>query len=313
MTRQPLTPVLFDRAIRRCLAKAPDERWQTAADLAAERKYVVETQHDKTLLARASTPRRTGSVLAIAAALATVSVLTGVGLVTLWPARSDLPSFNRITFRRGVITAARVAPDGQTIVYSASWEGRPYDLYLTRLGSHEARALELRDARLFSISTSNEMAFMRGRQSVLRAFGTLARVPLAGGEPRELLEHVAAADWSSDGSQLAVVRSAPEATGKVQVEFPIGQKVYESSSNVSSLRQVATVSPSWRARRSRTLSSSIAPGRRSRSLLDGTPRLDSPGRPLATKSGSPGGEERYQRSAPFPWTARNEYWRERLT
>jgi dipeptidyl aminopeptidase/acylaminoacyl peptidase len=172
----------------------------------------------------------------IAAALATGASLTAIGLTALKLARRPLPSFQRLTFRRGIITAARVAPDGQTIVYSASWEGQPYDLYLTLLGSHESRSLGVADAQLFGISRSNEMAFMRGRQSTFRAFGTLARVPLAGGEPRQLLENVAAADWTPDGSQLAVIRSVPDAPGRVQLEFPIGQRVYESLSNLSSLR-----------------------------------------------------------------------------
>jgi serine/threonine protein kinase len=236
IARQPLTPPLFDRTIRRCLAKAPEERWQTAADLAAELKYILETLHDEVPLTPGSSRHRTRSVVTIAAAVATAAALTVAGLIALRPARSPLPSFNQITFRRGIITAARAAPDGQTIVYSASWEGQQYDLFLARLGSYEARPLALPDARLFSISPSSEVAFMRGRQSVTRAFGTLARVPLAGGVPRELLEHVAAADWMTDASQLAVIRSAPDAPGKIQVEFPIGRKVYESSSSLSSLR-----------------------------------------------------------------------------
>jgi eukaryotic-like serine/threonine-protein kinase len=234
--RQPLTPALFDRTIRRCLAKAPDERWQSAADLAAELKYILETLHEREpSAATVSVKRRQRPVLIITGAL-TVAALLAIGLVARYPAHPSLPSFRQITFRRGIISAARVAPDHQTILYSASWEGQPYDLYLTRLGSQESRSLGMRDARLFSISASNEMAFMRGRQSVFRAFGTLARVPLAGGEPRELLENVAAADWTPDGSQLAVIRSVPEAPGKVQLEFPLGTKVYESFSNLSSLR-----------------------------------------------------------------------------
>jgi eukaryotic-like serine/threonine-protein kinase len=240
ITRQPLTPALFDRTIRRCLAKAADERWQTAADLAAELKYVLETLHDQGPVAPVPTRPKMRSIATVAAALATGAALTAVAFVGLKPPGSSPPSFNQLTFRRGIITAARAAPDLQTIVYSAAWEGQPYDLYLTRLGSHEARSLGLRDSRLFSISTGSEMAFMRGRQSVTRAFGTLARVPLAGGVPRELLEHVAAADWTPDGSQLAIVRSAPDAPGKVQVEFPIGTKVYESSSSLSSLRIAPT-------------------------------------------------------------------------
>jgi eukaryotic-like serine/threonine-protein kinase len=236
ITRQPLTPPLFDRTIRRCLAKASDDRWQNAGDLAAELKYVLETLHDRVPAADLPTRRRTRSAVTIATALAIGAALTAAGFIGLRPAGQTPPSFNRITFRRGIISAARVAPDGQTLVYSASWEGRPYDLYLTQVGSRESRSLAVPDARLFGISTANEMAFMRGRQSVFRAFGTLARVPLAGGEPRELLENVAAADWGPAGSELAIVRSRPDQPGKVEVEFPIGQKVYESFSNLSSLR-----------------------------------------------------------------------------
>jgi serine/threonine protein kinase/Tol biopolymer transport system component len=236
MSRQPLTPALFDRTMRRCLAKAPDERWQTAADLAAELRYIGETLYDNSRVAPVPARHRMRSVVTVTAALATGVALAAAGFLALRPVGPSLPSFSQITFRRGIITAARVAPDGQTIVYSASWEGQPYDLYLTRLGSHESRSLGVPDARLFSISSSNEMAFMRGRQSVLRAFGTLARVPLAGGAPRELLENVAAADWSADGSELSVIRSVPDTSGKVQLEFPIGRKVYESSDFLGALR-----------------------------------------------------------------------------
>jgi eukaryotic-like serine/threonine-protein kinase len=235
-TRQPLTPALLDRTITRCLAKAPDERWQTAADLAAELKYILDTLYERQASPVPTRHRRRRSIVVIAAALVAGAGVMAFGFTALKPTRAPLPSFRQLSFRRGIITAARVATDGETIVYSASWDGQPYDLYLTRLGSYEARPLGMPDTRLLGISTTNEMAFMRGRQSTFRAFGTLERVPLAGGVPRELLENVAAADWTADGSELAVVRSVPEMPGKVQIEFPIGTTVYESSSNLSSLR-----------------------------------------------------------------------------
>jgi dipeptidyl aminopeptidase/acylaminoacyl peptidase len=77
---------------------------------------------------------------------------------------------------------------------------------------------------------------MQGRQSVFRAVGTLERMPLTGGAPRELLEHVTSADWTPDGTALAVVRQAPETPGRLQVEFPIGTKLYETPLHVTSLR-----------------------------------------------------------------------------
>src|SRR5262249_10122205 len=49
--------------------------------------------------------------------------------------------------------------------------------------------------------------------------GTLARSPLLGGSPRELAENARSADWSPDGSQLAVVRFAGDHD---QLEYPVG-------------------------------------------------------------------------------------------
>ena len=59
------------------------------------------------------------------------------------------------------------------------------------------------------------------------------RAGLEGGVGRDLLEHVQAADWSPDGTQLAVARSID---GKVRLEYPIGKKIYETDSPISDVR-----------------------------------------------------------------------------
>src|SRR5580765_1734651 len=41
-TLQPMTPVSLDRVVKKCLAKDPDDRWQSASDLAAELKWIAE-------------------------------------------------------------------------------------------------------------------------------------------------------------------------------------------------------------------------------------------------------------------------------
>ena len=63
--------------------------------------------------------------------------------------------------------------------------------------------------------------------------GTLARVPLEGGAPRELLENVSLADWSPDGRDLAVVHKVG---GKDRLEFPIGKVLYETGEEIASVR-----------------------------------------------------------------------------
>ena len=77
----------------------------------------------------------------------------------------------------------RFAPDGESFVYTAAWEGGPVELFLGRQGSTEARPLSLNDARILAISRSGEMALLLGSKENLY-WGTLAQAPLAGGAPR---------------------------------------------------------------------------------------------------------------------------------
>jgi len=76
------------------------------------------------------------------------------------------------------------------VVYTAAWEGQPARIFATRAGSIESRSLKLPDARLLAVSSTGELAICIGRETIWTSTGTLARVPLEGGAPRELLENV---------------------------------------------------------------------------------------------------------------------------
>jgi eukaryotic-like serine/threonine-protein kinase len=138
------------------------------------------------------------------------------------------PSFRRLTFRRGYIWSARFAPDRQTIVYGASWEGKPAQLFSARPGSPESVAFPLPGADILSISSSGELALSLGRLFIdgWESSGTLARVPLSGNAPREVLENVLAADWAPNGADLAVVRIVG---ARIRLEYPIGNSLYETA------------------------------------------------------------------------------------
>ena len=97
----------------------------------------------------------------------------------------------------------------------------------------DSRSLQLPDARVLAVSPTGELAISIGREMTWDATGTLARVPLEGGAPRELLEDVMLADWSPDGRDLAVVRKVG---GKNRLEFPIGKVLYETAELVASVR-----------------------------------------------------------------------------
>jgi len=132
--------------------------------------------------------------------------------------------FHRMTFRRGEVRSARFGPDGDSIVYSAAWDGNPPEIFAANRQSPEARPLGVKDADVLAISKSTELAVLL-RRDRLTGLGTLARVPLAGGTPREIAEQVLQADWSPDGATLTAIRSG---NGTFRIEAPIGRVRYET-------------------------------------------------------------------------------------
>jgi Tol biopolymer transport system component len=229
LTNQNISPGL-ERLVRHCLEKNPERRFQSARDLAYDLETLTTASGAAPAAVLPAPSRRWGKPFAAAALLA-VGAIAGWGLLRF---RKDPPvSYTRITFRRGTVYSARFAPDGQTIVYSAAWEGQPARVFVTRPGSAESRDLQLPDARILAVSATGELAIQLGRQAVWEASGTLARVPLEGGAPRELLENVSRADWSPDGRELAVVHRVG---GKERIEFPIGKVLYETADQIGSMR-----------------------------------------------------------------------------
>lgn len=159
-----------------------------------------------------------------AAVLAVVILSAGLvgAIVARRLAASAPPRFTQLTFRRGVVTAARFSSDGQTVVYSALWDGGPPEIFARRLDSPASVSLGLPPAALLSVSSRGELAVLvapPGERGVVW-LGTLARVPLSGGPLRPVLEDVLDADWSPDGTELAAVRFKD---GEFQLEYPLGR------------------------------------------------------------------------------------------
>jgi DNA-binding winged helix-turn-helix (wHTH) protein len=132
------------------------------------------------------------------------------------------PRFTQLTFRRGIVTQARFSSDGQTVVYSALWDGGPPEVFSRRLDGPASTSLGLPPATLLSVSSRGELAVLvapPGERGVLW-LGTLARVPLSGGPLRPVLEGVLDADWSPTGRELAAIRWF---AGQFQLEYPLGR------------------------------------------------------------------------------------------
>jgi DNA-binding winged helix-turn-helix (wHTH) protein/WD40 repeat protein len=164
------------------------------------------------------------SLVGVIAALALAALATGFLIARARPRLAEHPSFQRVTFRRGALSSARFGPDGQ-VVYSAAWDGGASLLYVARSDPRDVQALGIEDAVVVGVAPSGEVAFLRE--------GVLARAPLAGGPPKDVLKDVVAADWTTDGRDFAVARSS---NGRYRIEFPVGHVLEQTRAHPRALR-----------------------------------------------------------------------------
>jgi len=215
-------PPVLQGIVTRCLEKSPEDRFQSARDLAFDLAFVGRVlepgAEPRTPPERRRAPRRW---LAPVAGLGLVVLAFGGGwLAGVGRARPQQVKFTPLTFRRGWVSSARFTSDGRTVVYSASWDGAPTELFSTRLGSPESSALGYTSADLLAVSPSGELALRRNSESPwLWSPSILAIAPFAGGTPRDLDESLYAADYSPDGGAMAVARATKRGTA---VEYPVG-------------------------------------------------------------------------------------------
>jgi Tol biopolymer transport system component/predicted Ser/Thr protein kinase len=241
----PGLPPQLELILNKTLEKDRELRCQSAAELRADLKRlkrdtdssragisgVVSTVAEKARIEKQLPAQPRSRLLPVMVGLGLLVGLA-VGLLAgkrLWGwSAASAPLYHEITFRRGEIRSARFAPDGQTILYSAAWQGNPVETFSARQGMVESRSLGLGRAELLAISSRGEMALSLGSHPVGTWInvGTLARAPLAGGAPRPIVEDVEWADWAPDGNSLAVVRNVG---GRDRLEYPIGKVLYETS------------------------------------------------------------------------------------
>jgi eukaryotic-like serine/threonine-protein kinase len=152
----------------------------------------------------------------------------------VWASRQPpVPSFRQITFRRGVLSSARFGPDGQTILYSADWDGSGSQMFLGNTVSPESKPLGFKAAGLASVSLSSELALLSMDWSKDYQGRILSRVPLNGGAPLKVATGIAGADWGPDGKSLAVFRMDNRES---VVEYPLGKVLYRTAGWISDLR-----------------------------------------------------------------------------
>ena len=240
VTREPdldtlpaATPPAVRQLLRRCLDKDPKHRLRDIG----EARILLETPNAGVTAVSASKRRFPRWAIATLATALLAGGVWGGFVAGRRPSDGGAADVrvSPLTFRRGSVLTARFAPDGQTVVYGAAWEGEPVDVFTVRLDTRESRSMGMTGADVLAVSSVGELALSLGHRFTMgwESRGTLARMPLGGGAPREVLEGVQDADWSPDGQNLAVVR---EVGARRRLEYPIGRVLYETGGWVSHVR-----------------------------------------------------------------------------
>jgi serine/threonine protein kinase/Tol biopolymer transport system component len=188
-TVQPLAPPLLDRLIARCLAKDPDNRWQTARDLTLELQWINE--HDAPLDAgrRRGQTNRTLAMIA-AAALAALAVASTVIYLRRTSVEDAAVRFSfsppkelkqaEVRFG-GPVT---ISPDGRRLLYVATGPDGRQLLWVHALDSPTPRGLPGTDGAAYPFWSPD------GQFVAFFAEGRLKRISAAGGPPQMLSDAV---------------------------------------------------------------------------------------------------------------------------
>jgi len=235
----PVSPGL-ERIVRRCLEKQPEQRFQSAKDLA----FALEALSGTTSRTAANAAIKDG-VGADAtggrrwfgfAAVAALCLALGAAIAWyLRPGPAPPPTFIRVSYHRGEVIRGRFAPDTKTVFYSAKFGGGGPDTYSIREDYPASTPVGLGGALLLAISRQGQMAVLMRPQYFAHYEwgGTLATSPLGGSAPRELLEHVVDADWGPDGNELAIIDRGND---KWRLQYPIGKVLLEGEGWMSDMR-----------------------------------------------------------------------------
>ncbi len=228
----------FERIVRRCLEKPPEQRFQSAKDLAFALEALTGSSSKASgTAANAAIPGGSKSRPWLTFAAAALFSLA-LGAAIAWyarPAPTPPPTFSRLSFDRGMVIRSRLEPDGETVLFSGILADGLPATYVVRKDYPESVSAGLQSALILSVSRQGQMAILVRPESFqhYQWHGTLATAPLGGTSPRELLENVYDADWAPNGSDLAVITGDQK---KWRLEYPIGKVLLEGTDWISDIR-----------------------------------------------------------------------------
>jgi len=185
-TIQPMMPPALDRVIRTCLEKDPEDRWQTAHDVALQLKWIQEGGSQVGVPRPVSARRRSRE--RIAWAVAAVAIVAAGALAVLKFLEPAPPAPTAMRFHveapTGVVSfgSPRISPDGLNIAFDGVDTTGTKMIWIRPLNSLDARPLPGTEGcnRPFWSADSRHVGFFAGPK--------LKRVPITGGPPITLCE-----------------------------------------------------------------------------------------------------------------------------
>lgn len=230
----PMTPPALDHLIKKCLEKDPDDRWQSARDLADQMRWIVDAGsragEAAPVLARRKT--RTRLAWALHAATAAVAVLATVGFMA-WrtePARIVRSSLLPPDKTQYVATlgAMALSPDGRRIAFVARDAGGKDMLWV--------RALDALTAQPLAGTEGASHPFWSPDSRFLGFFssGKLRKIDANGGPPQALCDAAngRGAAWSPNGT-IVFTPSTTDVLYKVSQAGGAPTAVTEFDPNIS--------------------------------------------------------------------------------
>jgi Tol biopolymer transport system component len=216
-TLQPMTPPALDRAVKRCLAKDPEERWQSARDLGLELKWVAEAGAAE-VPAPATVRRQRRERLAWVGAVVALAVALGLALIHFGRATRETRAmrFSVSLPENTSMISGRVSPDGRYLSFAGDSGGQT-QLWLRPLDALAARPLPgtegVRSVHFWS-PDSRFIGFI--------AEGKLKKIDVKGGPPQVLCDAPGAGPfqlgtWNGDGTILFNLAEAPGREGLYRV------------------------------------------------------------------------------------------------
>jgi Tol biopolymer transport system component/predicted Ser/Thr protein kinase len=199
----PMTPPALDHIVKRCLAKDPDERWQSAKDICEQLKWISDSAPQSGATAAAAPAQKGRNLIAWAAAgIAIVIVVIAVAAPYLRRSRTTEKQAVRFTidppeqgaFAGGGQGALSVSPDGSKVTYAAIVGSGGPQLWIRSLDSPTAQVLPGTEGAIYPFWSHD------GRFLAFSLAGKLKKIPISGG-PAETIAEARAnpAAWSREG------------------------------------------------------------------------------------------------------------------